>query len=140
MNVLLGLVYITHHESKNPNRQLLNDQAREHLRKSLENAAGTALTPPPLGLGGLQITTERGQAASVADEVVKAAAKFAGSATKGVPDEGRIQVLVEVPGKSAADFKSALSSVHGVENVSGTIATAGGDEKVSIIVQLADTK
>ena len=33
MNVLLGLVYITRHEIKNPNRQLLDDQAREHLRK-----------------------------------------------------------------------------------------------------------
>jgi hypothetical protein len=36
MNVLLGLVYIAHHESKNPNRQLLDKQAREDLRQSLE--------------------------------------------------------------------------------------------------------
>jgi hypothetical protein len=140
MNVLLGLVYITRHEIKNPNRQLLDEQAREHLRKSLENAAGTTLTPPPLGVGGLQLTTEQGQSASVADEIVKAAAKFPGSATKGVPDNGRTQVLVEIPGKSGPEFKNSLSSLPGVKGVTGEISTAGGDEKVSVIVQLTEAK
>jgi hypothetical protein len=140
MNVLLGLVYITHHESKNPNRQLLGEQAREHLRKSLENAAGTTLNPPPLGIGGLQVTTETGQSGSVADEIVGAAGKFPGSATKGVLDNGRTQVLVEIPGKSAPDLKNAISSLPGVKNVSGEISTAGGDEKVSVVVQLTEAK
>ena len=140
MNVLLGLVYITRHEIKNPNRQLLDDQAREHLRKSLENAAGTALTPPPLGVGGLQLTTEQGQSGSVADEIVKFATKFPGSATKGVLDNGRTQVLVEIPEKSAPEFKNALSSLPGVKDVTGEISTAGGDEKVSVIVQLTEAK
>ncbi|HKS04597.1 MAG TPA: hypothetical protein VJR49_04500 [Chthoniobacterales bacterium] len=140
MNVLLGLVYITRHEIKNPNRQLLDEQAREHLRKSLENAAGTTLTPPPLGVGGLQLTTEQGQSAAVADEIVKAAGKFPGSATKGVLDNGKTQVLVEIPGKSAPELKNALSSLPGVKNVSGEISAAGDDEKVSVIVQLTEAK
>jgi hypothetical protein len=139
MNVFLGLVYIAHRESKNPNRQLLDEQARQRLQKSLENAA-SALTPPPLGFGGLQLTTETGQTAAVADEIVKAASKFPGSATKGVLDNGRTQVLVEIPGKSAPEFKNALSSLPGVKGVTGEISTASGDEKVSVIVQLTEAK
>ena len=140
MNVLLGLVYITHHEIKNPNRQLLDEQARDHLRKSLENAADTTLTPPPLGIGGLQATTETGRSSSVADELVSAAGKFSGSATKGVVDNGRIQVLVEIPGKSAADFKNAISSLPGIKNVTGEISTGASDEKTAVVVQLTEAK
>ena len=140
MNVLLGLVYITRHEIKNPNRQLLDEQAREHLRKSLENAAGTTLTPPALGVGGLQLTTGQGQSASVADEIVKAAGKFPGSATKGVLDNGKTQVLVEIPGKSAPEFKNTLSSLPGVKSVTGEIPAAGDDEKLSVILQLTEAK
>lgn len=139
MNVLLGLVYIAHQESKNPNRQLLNEEAREHLQKSLENAAST-LTPPPLGFGGLQLTTEAGQSAAVADEIVRAAQKFLGSATKAALDNGRIDVVVEVPGKTAPDFKNALSLLLGVKEVTGEVSAAGPNEKVSVIVHLTEAK
>jgi hypothetical protein len=140
MNVFLGLVYIAHHESKNPNRQLLDEQARAHLQKSLENAAGTTLTPPVLGVSGLQLTTKRGQTGSVADEIVTVAAKFPGSATKGVLDNGRTQVLVEIPGKSAPEFKHALSSLPGVKDLTGEISAAADDAKVSVIIQLTEAK
>ena len=139
MNVLLGLVYIAHHESKNPNRQLLDEQAREHLQKSLENAA-TTLTPPPLGLGQLQVTAETGQSASVADEILRVAQKFLGSATKAALDNGRIDVVVEVPGKTAPDFKNALSMLLGVKEVSGDISAGSPDDKVSVIVHLTEKK
>ena len=62
MNVLFGLVYIAHHESKNPNRQLLDEQARDRLRQSLENAAAATLTPPALGVSGLRVSTNAGRA------------------------------------------------------------------------------
>ena len=139
MNVLLGLVYIAHQESKNPNRQLLDEQAREHLQKSLENAA-SALTPPPLGFGGLQLTTEARQSGAVADEIVRAAQKFLGSATKAALDNGRIDVVVEIPGKTAADFKKALSLLLGVKEVTGEISAADPNEKVSVIVHLTEAK
>src|SRR5207237_8238726 len=92
MNVLLGLVYIAHHESKNPNRQLLDEQAREHLRQSLEKAAAATLTPPPLGVRELRITTERGQSDAVADGILKAAKQFLGAGPKGGPEHGDNQV------------------------------------------------
>jgi hypothetical protein len=138
MNVFLGLVYIAHHESKNPTRQLLDEQAREHLQKSLENAAST-LTPPPLGFGGLQLTTEAGKSSAVADEVVRAAQKFLGSATKATLDN-RIDVVVEIPGKAVPDFKKALSLLLGVKDVTGEISAADPNEKISIIVHVTEAK
>jgi hypothetical protein len=139
MNVLFGLVYIARHESKSPNRQLLDEQAREHLQKSLENAAST-LTPPPLGFGGLQLRTEAGQSSAVADEIVQAAQKFLGSATKAALDNGRIDVVVEIPGKTAPDFKNTLSLLLGVKEVTGEISAADPNEKVSVIVHLTEAK
>jgi len=140
MNVLLGLVYIAHHESKNRNRQMLDEQSREHLRQSLENAAAATLTPPPLGVSELRITTERGQSDAVADGILKAAKKFLGVATKGVPDNGQIQVLVEIPANKAAEFKSALSPLPGLKEVSGEISASNSAEKISVIVALTEAK
>jgi hypothetical protein len=140
MNVLLGLVYIAHHESKNPNRQLLDKQARDELRQSLEKAAAATLTPPPLGVSEWRITTERGQTNSVADGIMTAAKKFLGAGTKGVPNDGEIQMLVEIPANKGAEFKSALSPLPGVKEVNGDVATTTSTEKISIILQLAEVK
>jgi hypothetical protein len=141
MNVLLGLVYIAHHESKNPNRQLLDKQAREDLRRSLEKAAADTLTPPPLGVSEWRITTEPGQTNSVADGIMTAAKKFLGTGTRGVPNDGEIQVLVEIPANKAAEFKSALTPLPGVKEVNGEVATTTtSTEKVSIILQLTEAK
>ena len=143
MNVLLGLVYIAHHESKNPNRQLLDKQAREareDLRQSLEKTAAATLTPPPLGVSEWQITTEQGQTNSVADGIVTAAKKFLGAGTKGVPNDGQIQVLVEIPANKAAEFKSALTPLPGVKEVNGDVATTNSTERISIILQLTEAK
>jgi hypothetical protein len=140
MNVLLGLVYIAHHESKNPSRKLLDEQAREHLRQSLENAATTTLTPPALGVSELRITTERGQNDLVADGITTAAKKFLGAATKGVPNDGEIQVLVEIPSNKAPDFKSSLSPLPGIKEVNGEVSTTSSTEKISIILQLTEAK
>jgi anti-sigma factor RsiW len=140
MNVLFGLVYIAHHESKNPNRQLLDQQARDHLRQSLEKAAAAALTPPPLGVSELRVTTERGQNAAVADSIVKAAKNSLGTATKGMPDNDRIQVLAEVPSNDAIEFKSSLAHLAGVKEVNGEVSSADSEKKISIIVQVSEVK
>jgi hypothetical protein len=140
MNVLLGLVYIAHHESKNPNRQLLDKQAREDLRQSLEKTAAATLTPPPLGVSEWRITTEQGQTNFVADGIVTAAKKFLGAGTKGVPNDGEIQVLVEIPANKAAEFKSALTPLPGVKEVHGDVATTDSTERISIILQLTEAK
>src|SRR5207249_5568247 len=50
VNVGFGLWLIARHETKNPNRALLETQMREQIAKSLERAAAT-LTPGPNALG-----------------------------------------------------------------------------------------
>src|SRR5260370_29654540 len=48
-NVGIGLWLIARHETKNPNRALLEAQVRQQLAKSLERAAAGGLTTPPPG-------------------------------------------------------------------------------------------
>ena len=129
MNVFLGLVYIAHHKSKNPNRQLLDEQARDHLRQSLENAAAAMLTPPPLGVSELSITTERGKSETVADEIINAAKISLGSGTKGMPDNRRVEVLIELPSNAATEFKTSIAHLAGVKEVKGEVSSLNSGKK-----------
>jgi anti-sigma factor RsiW len=140
MNVFLGLVYIAHHESKNPNRQLLDEQARDHLRQYSENAATATLTPPSLVVSELRITAERGKSETVADELINAAKISLGSGTKGVPDNGRIEVLAELPANGATEFKTSIAHLAGVKEVKGEVSSLNSGEKISIIVQITELK
>src|SRR5438067_3624184 len=98
VNVGFGLWLIVRHETKNPNRALLENQMREQIVKSIERASAT-LTPDPNGLGVSEITIRAatGKLDAIADEVVAVASRFGGSATKGLQDRGRISVLEELP-------------------------------------------
>jgi hypothetical protein len=114
VNVGAGLWIIARHESKNPNRALLEAQTREQIRKSLEHAATTALTPPPsFGVSEITISAARGRLGAVADEVVALAGRLGGSATKGLPDEHRIGVLVDLPSNRESEFQAAIASIGG---------------------------
>jgi hypothetical protein len=113
VNVGIGLWFIFRHESKNPNRPLLEAQMREQIAKSIERAA--ALTPSPNALGVSEITIQAGNGKLdvVADEVVAIVRRFGGSATKGVPDEGRVSILADVPANRESDFRNAMASIGG---------------------------
>jgi hypothetical protein len=76
----------------------------------------------------------------VADGITTAAKKFLGAATKGVPNNGQVQVLVEIAANKAAEFKSALSPLPGVKEVNGEVSTTSSMEKISIILQLTEAK
>ena len=114
LNVGAGLWIIARHESKNPNRALLEAQTREQIKKSIEQAAATALTPSPsFGVSEITISAGQGQRDAVADEVVALAGRLGGSATKGLPDEHRIGVLVDLPSNRESEFRAAIASVTG---------------------------
>jgi hypothetical protein len=120
INVGAGLWIIARHERKNPNRALLEAQTREQIMKSLERAATTALTPPPsLDVSEITIAAGQGRLDAMASEVVALAGRLGGSATKGLPDEHRIGVLVDLPSSRESEFRAAIASI-----VSGTTATA----------------
>ena len=151
VNVGIGLWFIFRHESKNPNRPLLEAQMREQIAKSIERAA--ALTPAPnvLGVTEITISAATGKMDSVANEVVTIAGRLGGSATKGLQDNNRLTVLVDVPSNSEAQFRAEIALIN--EKMPGssafaeaiadkptpaTEATPATGEKKSFVVQVVE--
>jgi hypothetical protein len=147
VNVGIGLWLIARHETKNPNRALLERQMRDQIANSLEHAA-TAFTPAPLGVGEINVPAATGKLETVADEVVTIATRFGGSATKGLPDRGRLSVLVDVPSNREPEFRAGILSMVGQAlPASATPATASQapglpspamGEKKSFVVQIVE--
>jgi anti-sigma factor RsiW len=139
VNVGIGLWLIARHETKNPNRALLERQMREQITNSLEHAAAT-FTPAPLGVGEIMVPAETGKLEAVADEVVAIATRSGGSATKGLVDQGRLSVLVDLPSNREPEFRAAISSMTGeAPPASPSPATAAAaNEKKSFVVQIVD--
>ena len=113
LNVVLGMLFIAHREASNPNRKLLEQQMREQLSKSLGQAASSVLTPPPLDVNDITIPAAAGKSGAIADQVVAVAKRLGGSATKELPDKGRIGVLVDLAANREAEFRSALATMTG---------------------------
>ena len=145
VNVGIGLWFIFKHESSNPNRPLLEAQMREQIAKSIERAATLTPAPNALGVSEITVPTGNGRLDAVADEVVAIVSRFGGTGTKGVPDRGRVSVLVDVPTSRELDFRNALASIGGEisappaasspERGSPTPATI---EKKNFIVQIVE--
>lgn len=145
VNVGIGLWFIFRHESKNPNRPLLEAQMREQIAKSIERAA--PLTPAPNALGVTEITipAETGKLDAVADKVVAIVSELGGSATKGVPDAGRLSILVDLSANRESEFRAEIASITEVRPGSSAFAEATADkptpatgEKRSFVVQIAE--
>lgn len=141
VNVGIGLWLIARHETRNPNRALLEKQMREQIANSLEHAAST-FTPAPLGVREIMVPAATGKLETVADKVVTIATRFGGSATKGLPDQGRLSVLVDIPSNREAEFRMAISSVIGQEKPGSTppatAASPAKAEKKSFVVQIVE--
>jgi hypothetical protein len=147
VNVGIGLWLIARHETKNPNRALLERQMRDQIANSLEQAAAT-FTPAPLGIGEITVPAATGKLDLVADEVVAIATRFGGSATKGLPDRGQLSVLVDVPSNREPEFRAAILSMVGQAlPASATPARAPQaegspsptkNEKKSLVVQIVE--
>jgi hypothetical protein len=129
VNVGFGLWLIVRHETRNPNRALLETQMREQITKSLERAAAT-LTPGPNALDVTEITVPAasGKLDAIADEVVGIVTRFGGSATKGLQDNGRISVLVDLPPNREQEFRAAIESIGGERPASSAFAEATADK------------
>ena len=146
VNVGIGLWFIFRHETQNPNRALLEAQAREQIRKSLQQAAATALTPSPsLGVSEITISAAQGRLDIVANEVVALAGKLGGSATKGLPDEHRIGLLVDIPSNRESEFRAAIGSIVAEKPIPATTGqetpgatTPATAEKKSFVVQIVE--
>ena len=145
VNVGIGLYFIFWHESKNPNRPLLEAQMREQIAKSIGRAASLTPAPNALGVTEITISAETGKFDAVADKVVAIVSELGGSATKGVPDAGRVSVLVDLPAARESEFRAAIASMAGsIPGSSDSKTTADkptpatGDKK-SFVIQIAET-
>jgi len=149
VNVGIGLWLIARHESRNPNRALLEAQTRQQITKSLEHAATAALTPlPSLGVSEITISAAAGQLDAVSDEVVAMVGRLGGSATKGIPDTHHVGVLVDLPSNRESEFRAAIASISRGASGSTTPATTEGApgsttpaavEKTSFVVQIVES-
>jgi hypothetical protein len=147
VNVAFGLWLIFRHETKNPNRALLETQMREQIAKSIERAAAT-LTPAPLGVSEISVPAAAGKLDVVADEVVTIASRFGGSAAKGLQDRDRLSVLVDLPSNREAEFRAAIQSIIGggppgsanptTKEQSGSTIPATAEKK-SFVVQIVES-
>jgi hypothetical protein len=141
VNVGVGLWLIARHETKNPNRALLETQMRQQITKALEHAA-TTLTPAPLGVSEIMIPTTPGRLDAVANEVVTIAGQLGGSATKGLPDKNHLSVLVDLPSNHESEFHAAIASIAGGTQISPVPApdatAAPSSEKRSFVVQIVE--
>jgi len=110
VNVGFGLWLIARHETRNPNHELLENQMRQQIAKSLERAAAT-FTPAPLDIDEIRVPAPSGKLEAVADEVVKIASRLGGVAVKGLPDNHRLGLLVDLPANRYAEVRAAIESI-----------------------------
>jgi len=120
---------------------------REQIAKSIERAA--TLTPAPNALGVTEITipTENGKLDAVANKVVAIVSELGGSATKGVPEAGRVSILVDLPANRESEFRAAVASIQGGGSSASQASprppepgspTPATDEKKSFVMQIVE--
>src|SRR6266850_1528134 len=80
-----------------------------------------------LRVGEITVPVAVGKLDATADEVVTISSRFGGSAAKGLQDNGRINVLVDVPSNREQEFRAALESIAGKISGSSAFAEATAD-------------
>jgi hypothetical protein len=130
INVGIGLWLIARHEIKNPNRALLETQMRQQIAKALEHAA--TLTPAPLGVSEITVPVATGKLEDIANQVAITATRVGGSATKGLADHHRLNVVVDIPPNRESEFRAAIASMVGEKPGSSTFAKPTADKPAPV--------
>jgi anti-sigma factor RsiW len=147
VNVGVGLWIIARHETRNPNRALLETQMRQQITKALEHASTTPTPGPALGVAEITIPVATGKLDAVASELVTIASQLGGAATKGLQDQQHLSVLVDLPSNRETEFRTAIASIAGggpgstppatSEQIPGSPTPATGEKK-SFVVQIVE--
>jgi len=145
VNVGIGLYFIFRHESNNPNRPLLEAQMRAQIAKSIERAEPLTATQNVLGVSEITIPAETGKLDSFANRLVGIVSGLGGSAIKGVPEAGRVSILLDIPANRESEFRAAVASITGAKPESSAFPEATADkptpatgEKKSFVVQIVE--
>jgi len=137
VNVGFGLWLIARHETRSPNRALLEKQMREQIAKSIEHAAATLTQPPKVfGVSEIIIPAATGKLDAVADEVVTITSRLGGSATKGLLDRGRLSVVVDLPSNREPEFRAAIAPIGAQPSPRSPTPTTA--EKKIFVVQIIE--
>ena len=100
-----------------------------------------------MGVTEITIPAETGKLDIVANKVVAIVSGFGGSASKGVPDAGRLSILVDLAASRESEFRAAVASIQGRGSpespVSAGLAEPGSptpaaSEKKSFVVQIVE--
>jgi hypothetical protein len=104
-----------------------------------------------LGVTEITISAASGAMDSVANEVVAITGRLGGSATKGLQDNNRLIVLVDVPSNREQEFRAQIASIAEERPASSASAKATADkttpatetspatgEKKSFVVQIVE--
>ncbi len=136
MNVGLGLFYIFRSQQPSAEVQKARQDALRHqLQSSLEKSAAAAFTPPTLGLEPITIPVPAEKQEQVAQAVIAAASNAGGSATKDLPGETGLKILVLVPAAAEASFRQSLTTL-GAPVTSARGAAASPNEPIHLEVIL----
>jgi anti-sigma factor RsiW len=139
-NVGVGLWFIARHESRNPNRALLEAQMRQQLASSLEHASASELSSPQLGVTDVRVTAPPGRLDAVANQVVDLAQRLGGAASKGIAEEHRVGVLVDLPSEREAEFRAEIGRIPGAQfrADASSGSNSGTSDKRSFAVEIVD--
>jgi hypothetical protein len=139
MNVALGLFYIFRANKPSTEVEKARQEAFRHqLQSSLEKSAAAAFTPPTLGIKPVTIAVPRERQEAVAQKIVAAATKAGGSATKDLPNDANIRLLVLVPASAEAQFRETLRGLGApATGLSASPSAASPNEPVHLEIILA---
>jgi hypothetical protein len=114
LNVLVGIAFIIGFNKK-PNDYGPREAAvRRQLAESMEKAAANALPTPTFDTGEIKLTVPPKRGNATANEIVAAAKKLGGSATKGLADVNGILVFAEVPEKQTHLLRMKIAQLGSV--------------------------
>jgi anti-sigma factor RsiW len=115
LNVFVGIAFIIgKKKDKSVDWPTVEAATRKQLEASLQKAAETSL-PAPIIAEEIQLPAPAAERDAIADHVITLARQAGGSAVKAPPDEKGINVVVDLPGERADEFRRSITPLAPAE-------------------------
>ncbi len=139
LNVAGGLAVIGWKSKKSSTDRTHEAGIRKQLELSLGVAGNKALPPPTFVEDRIQIAAPPSEWDAVAVKIADAAEKCGGSAARGLPDEGHLIVMADVPSVRAQEFRTLLvPATSAAASPDPTIASSTSNERTIVQVRIAE--
>jgi anti-sigma factor RsiW len=138
VNVGIGLFFIFRSAQLPPEvRQAQTEAIRRKVETSLQSAAAAEFSSPTIGPELVVLTVPLEKQETVAQTIIASAEKAGGSATKELPDDNGVKLLVLIPAKAEADFRKMLTQLGAPPPPSGAAPTPSPHEPVHLEIALS---